>query len=207
MINSHSIRIPHQTDSQDLSKKRAYSFLILLLGGVFFLSGCNTLAISSVTSPTAVEVKILQLSSSRQVGPGDPTRFTISLHNRGQQAVFVDQLAAEVEAISDHTPPNKLFSATWSYHGIDEKGIVIEPGKWFQFPIVPEQKEFPLGSQPPGDYDVRVTILNRFVSAPLKVRVMQKGMRRPIKQPDPRQRQPQHQYNPRHKPKVPKIRL
>lgn len=182
--------------------------MALLLGGLWLAllaPGCKTVPMSSVVDASQVEVKVLALSSTRQVGPGDPTRFQISVYNRGEVPLVIDELWASIEAVSEHEPPNRLFSATWSYRDIGEKGIVLSPGKRFEFPVVPEPKEFPLGLQPPGDYDVRLTLLDRFQSPPLKVRVLERGSRRlPATRPDSR---PVPAPSRRRPPRPPRIRL
>jgi hypothetical protein len=117
---------------------------------------------------------LLQLTSSRTLRPGEAADFDLVLVNRTAGAVRLGDLRVTLDAVSEGEYPTRLPSPTWTYPDLD---VSLAPERQSRLRLKPELTEFPLSLQPPGAYEVRATVLDRFVSAPLVVRVLARSAR------------------------------
>ena len=99
-------------------------------------------------------VNVRLLSHTRLLKPGDLSRFTVRIENRGSETLSLDGLTLALEAWKTSAPPTRLESPVFPYDGLD---LDLAPGTHADIPLNPERQEFALDRALPGDYQVRVT--------------------------------------------------
>ncbi len=143
------------------------SRVLVVTGISSVIFGCGSLPMTRVEDASVVELRLLP--HTRLLKPGDASRFTVRIENRGSKTLSLDGLALTLEAWKTSAPPTRLESPFFPYDGLD---LDLAPGTHANIPLRPERQEFPLDRALPGDYQVRVTANERFTSAPVTVRVL-----------------------------------
>ena len=66
--------------------------------------GCGGLPMTRVEDPSLVQVRLL--SRTRLLKPGDASRFTVRIENRGSETLSLEGLALALEAWKTSEPPS-----------------------------------------------------------------------------------------------------
>ena len=140
---------------------------VLVVAGISsVIFGCGSLPMTRVEDASVVELRLLP--HTRLLKPGDASRFTVRIENRGSKTLSLDGLALTLEAWKTSAPPTRLESPVFRYSDLH---LDLAPGRHATIGLSPERQEFPLDGAMPGEYQVRVIANERFTSAPITIRV------------------------------------